>query len=99
VANLNIIYWRDIPSQIVVKSGRNSAKRELTERFVKAIDAAAMRSGASGTDLYLSEWRRGAPIACGDDLEAEATAAAARIEAEYDAARLGRLVARDGREA
>jgi hypothetical protein len=99
VANLNIIYWRDIPSQIVVKSGRNSAKRELTERFVKAIDAAAMRSGASGTDLYLAEWRRGAPIACGDDLEAEATAAAARIEAEYDAARLGRLVARDGREA
>ena len=96
---MTVIYWRDIPSQIVVKAGRGAAKRELPERFVKAIDAAAMRSGASGTDLYLAEWRRGAPIPCGEDLEAEATAAAARIESEYDAARLGSLVAHDGREA
>jgi Virulence factor len=99
VANLTIIYWRDIPSQIIVKAGRDLAKRELPERFVKAIDAAAMRSGASGTDLYLAEWRRGAPAPCGDDLEAEASAAAARLEAEYDSARLARLVAQDGREA
>jgi Virulence factor len=99
VANLTIIYWRDIPSQIVVKAGRDLAKRELPERFVKAIDAAAMRSGASGTDLYLAEWRRGAPVPCGDDLEAEASAAAGRLEAEYDAARLVKLVAQDGREA
>jgi hypothetical protein len=99
VANLTIIYWRDIPSQIVIKAGRDLAKRELPERFVKAIDAAAMRSGASGTDLYLAEWRRGAPVPCGDDLEAEASAAATRLEAEYDAARLVRLVAQDGREA
>jgi Virulence factor len=98
VAHLTVIYWRDIPSQIVVKAGRGAAKRELPERFVKAIDAAAMRSGASGTDLYLAEWRRGAPTPCGDDLEAEATAAADRIESEYDAARLGRLVAHDGHE-
>jgi hypothetical protein len=99
MANLTILYWRDIPSQIVVKAGRAAAKRELPERFIKAIDAAAMRSGASGTDEYLSAWRRGEPIACGEDLEAEADLAAARIEAEYDNSRLAKLAAQEGREA
>lgn len=98
MAQLTILYWRDIPSQIVVKAGRVSAKRELPERFVKAIDAAAMRSGASGTDDYLAAWRRGAPVVCGDALEAEADKAAARVDAEYDGARLAKLVAQEGRE-
>jgi hypothetical protein len=100
MAQLTVLYWRDIPSQVVAKAGRAaSAKRALPERFIHAIDAAAMRSGASGTDQYLADWRRGAPSPCGDDLESEAAAAAARLEAEYDRARLARLVAQDGREA
>jgi hypothetical protein len=98
MAQLNIIYWRDIPSQVVVKAGRVSAKRELSERFIKAIDSAAMRSGAVGTDEYLAAWRRSEPVPCGDDLEAEAERAAARVEAEYDSARLAKLAANDGRE-
>ena len=99
MANLIILYWRDIPSQVIVKAGRASAKRELPERFIRAIDAAAMRAGASGADAYLADWRRGEPLACGEDLEAEASAAAARIEAEYDAHRLAVLAKHDGREA
>jgi hypothetical protein len=98
MANLTILYWRDTPSQVIVKAGRTSAKRELPDRFIKAIDAAAMRSGASGTDEYLSAWRRGEPTPCGDDLETEADKAAARIETDYDNARLARLAAQDGRE-
>ena len=98
MASLTILYWRDIPSQVIVKAGRAAAKRELPERFIRAIDAAAMRAGASGTDAYLADWRRGEPSPCGDDLEAEASAAAARIEAEYDNDRLARLIAQDGRE-
>jgi hypothetical protein len=70
----------------------------LPERFIHAIDVAAMRAGASGTDAYLADWRRGDPSPCGDDIEAQASAAAARIEAEYDNDRLARLIARDGRE-
>lgn len=98
MANLTIVYWRDIPSQVIVKAGRATAKRELPERFIRAIDAAAMRSGASASDDYLAQWRRGDPCPCGDDLEAEASAAAARIEAEYDNHRLAELAKHDGRE-
>ena len=98
MASLTILYWRDIPSQVVVKAGRSSAKRELSERFIRAIDAAAMHAGAKDADAYLAEWRRGEPAACGDDLESEATAAAERLEAEYDTHRLAVLARHDGRE-
>ena len=98
MAKLTILYWRDIPGEVIASAGRARAKRELSERFTRAIDAAAMRARASSADDYLAEWRRGKPIACGDDLEAEASAAAARIEAEYDTHRLAELAKREGRE-
>jgi hypothetical protein len=93
-----IVYWRDIPAQVIVKAGRKAAKRELPERFVQAIDACAMRVGAVGTDAYLAEWRRGTPEPCGDDLEAEADAALARLESDYGRDRLRQLVDNGGRQ-
>ena len=99
MANLTILYWRDIPSQVIVKAGRASAKRELTERFIRAIDAAAMHAHAKSADDYLADWRRSDAMPCGDDLETEADAAAARLEAEYDTHRLAVLAKHDGREA
>lgn len=98
MASLIILYWRDIPAQVIAKAGRKSAKRELNERFVKAIDAAAMRAGAASADAYLEDWRRSDPVACGDDLEREANNAAERLEAAYDNRRLAELVQRAGRE-
>lgn len=98
MAQLTIVYWRDIPAQVIVRAGRTTAKRELPERFTQAIDLAAMRSGASGTDAYLAEWRRADPIPCGEDLEAEAQSAADRLDAEYDPPRLTALAASGGRE-
>jgi hypothetical protein len=96
MAQLTIVYWRDIPAQVIVKAGRQSAKRQLSERFEKAIDRAAMRAKLRDTDSYLNEWRRAAPVACGDDLEAEAEAAAQRLEAEFTDERLTALVAGGG---
>ena len=69
MASLTTVYWRDIPSQVIVKSGRRAAKRELSKRFIRAIDLAAMHAKAKGADDYLAEWRRSEPVACGDDLE------------------------------
>ena len=96
MAQLTIVYWRDIPAQVIVKAGRQVAKRQLTERFEKAIDRAAMKAKLRDADSYLAEWRRADPVECGSDLEAEAVAAAARLEAEYSDDRLDRLVAAGG---
>ncbi len=94
-----VVYWRDIPAQVIVRQGRTAEKRELPQRFIQAIDRCAMRVGARDSDAYLAEWRRAAPEPCGDDLKAEADAAAATLEGSYDDERLKVLIANDGREA
>ena len=60
---VTIVYWRDIPAQVIVGKGRRGTKRPLPERFEQAIDRAAMTTGAAGTDDYLAEWRKGTPYA------------------------------------
>ena len=98
MADLIIVYWRDIPAQVIVKKGRQNAKRELPLRFTEAIDMAAMRTGAGATDDYLAEWRKADPTPVSDDLEAEADKAVANIESEYDRERLVVLAKSGGKE-
>jgi hypothetical protein len=97
MANLIIVYWRDIPAQVIAKERRNSAKVELTQRFAEAIDHAAMRAGKGSTDAYLEEWRR-VSEPCGDDLQAVADEAAAKLEQDYDKERLLALIKNEGNE-
>lgn len=96
MASLTLIYWRDIPAQVVVKRGRDTAKAKLSNRFQEAVDRAAMRAGKGSSDLYLAEWRRTAATPCSDDIELEAAAEAARIEARYSEADLERLIRAKG---
>ncbi len=97
MADKIIVYWRDIPAQIIVKAGRrNVAKRELSLRFTEAIDMCAMRVGAKDSDAYLAEWRKADAVQVGDDLEAEAEKAAQALEAEYDKDRLMALIKSEG---
>lgn len=98
MANCIIVYWRDIPAQVIIKKGRASAKRELTLRFTEAIDMCAMRTGAAETDDYLADWRRADPVEVSDDLEAEADKIATELETAYDKERLVALVKGGGRE-
>ena len=93
---VTIVYWRDIPAQVIVGKGRRGAKVQLPERFEQAIDRAAMKTGAAETDAYLAEWRKlPGRTAEGDPAEA-AAAEAARIDAEYDVEKLKQLIANDG---
>ena len=99
MANLVIVYWREIPAPVIVKAGRrNVAKRELSLRFTEAIDMCAMRVGARDSDAYLAEWRKADPVEVSDDIEAEADKAAAALERDYDKDRLVALVKGDGFE-
>jgi len=96
MAELVVVYWRDIPAQVIAKRGRTAAKRQLSERFEKAIDRAAMKAKLRDTDSYLNEWRRADPVPCDEDLEAAASEAAARLEAEWPESRLAAHVANGG---
>jgi hypothetical protein len=94
--DVTIVYWRDIPAQVIVGKGRRASKRPLPERFEQAIDRAAMKVGAGDTDAYLAEWRKADPVVVEGDPDAVADAEAARLDAEYDRDRIKALIANDG---
>ena len=93
---VTIVYWRDIPAQIIVGKGRRGAKAPLPERFEQAIDRAAMKVGAKDDDAYMSGFRKAAAFEVDGDPQEVANAQAASIDAEYDADRLKHLIGNDG---
>jgi len=76
---MTVIWWRDIPAQVVARDGRRSSKAVLHPRFQVAIDKAASRAGKRNYNDYIEEWRKVAK-ACADDLEAEVTGEVERLE-------------------
>jgi len=94
-ATLTVIWWRNIPAQVIAKDRRQAHKVVLHRRFQVAIDRAAMKAGRKAFGDYIEDWRREGR-SCGDDLEIEATAEAARLEAHYSREVLARLVASGG---
>lgn len=95
MAKLTIIYWRDIPAQVVGQQGRTRSKQELDRRFALAIDRAAMRAGKGSSQAYLEEWRR-ENRPCSGDLDAAVQAEVARLEALFPDDRLERTVKNGG---
>ena len=96
MADVTVVYWRDIPAQVIVGKGRGAAKVPLHERFEQAIDRCAMKIGARDSDSYLAEWRKAQPYPVEGEPGAVAAAEAARLETDYDAARLKSLIDTDG---
>lgn len=96
MAKLITIFWRDIPSRVIAKRGRDVAKVKLPHRFQAAIDRAAMRAGKGSSELYLAEWRRDSRR-CERDLEGEASREAEKLESQYSDELLEQLVKDKGK--
>jgi cvfA/B/C family virulence factor len=92
---LTVIWWRDIPAQVIAKDRRRASKVVLHPRFQVAIDKAAEKAGKKSMDDYIGEWRK-EQRDCDDDLEGTANAEAARLEAEHPKHVLERLIASGG---
>lgn len=91
------VYWRDIPSQVLIKRGRERGKYLLSHRFQAAIDRAAMRAGKGGSDAYLEEWRRvTSSIESDSSPHALAESLGRDIEQQFSDDDLARLVSNKG---
>ena len=55
--DVTVVYWRDIPAQVIVGKGRSGSKVQLSERFEQAFDRCAMKIGAMVADAYMAVWR------------------------------------------
>ena len=93
-----IIFWRDIPAQVKARSGWTRLAKPLSDRFQQAIDEAAMRSGMSGTDEYLQEWRTADALDQDGEPEAIIDRLVAQLETEYTPERLKKLASGGGRQ-
>jgi hypothetical protein len=82
MAKLTVIYWRDIPAQVIGQVGRKRHKQELAARFAVAIDRAAMRAGRGSSKAYLEDWRRESRPVEGD-MQAVVSEEVARLEAAF----------------
>ena len=95
--DVTIVYWRDIPAQVIVGKGRRGAKRQLEERFEQAIDRAAMKVNAK--DAVMPILRNGArlpPLRQKANRPTSPKRRQTRLETEYDQDRLKALIANDG---
>jgi hypothetical protein len=95
MASLTVIWWRDIPAQVLARDGRRASKVQLHPRYQVAIDKAASRAGKRAYSEYIEEWRKVARD-CGPDLEAEVNAEVERLETEFDKHRLAELIQSGG---
>lgn len=93
-----VVYWRDIPAQVIVGKGRAASKVQLPERFEQAIDRCAMKIGAKDADAYLAEWRKAAAYEVDGEAADVAKTEAARLDAAYDIDRIKALIGADGWE-
>lgn len=96
MADVVVVFWRDIPAQVIVGKGRSAAKVQLSERFEQAIDRCAMKIGAKDADAYLAEWRKAPAYDVAGEGAEVAASQAARLETEYDLDRIKALIANDG---
>lgn len=92
---LTVIYWRDIPAQLIGQQGRSRYKLQLSDRFAVAIDRAAMRAGRGTSKAYLDDWRRESR-SCDGDIEQIVSDEAARLEAAWPDELLERVVKSGG---
>ncbi len=94
-----IIFWRDIPLQVRVKSGRSRTSHPLPDRFQKAVYRAAYRARAITGQDFIDQWHPSEWRTVDGEPDVVIETVAAQIEREYPEARLQTLIAKKGFEA
>lgn len=81
VARYKILYWKEIPTQIKVEDDIDDVTVMLDERFMKLVDAEAMKQGLHEADAFLAAWRWSEE----EERDGPADEVAAALKAEIEA--------------
>ena len=82
MAQLKIVYWRDIPGQVVFREGRRNTRLRLPGRFARAIERAAYRLKKNQQDALFEPWHDVAQPFDGD-VRQQAHELVRQLEAQY----------------
>lgn len=97
MAKLKIVYWRDIPGQVVVRKGGRSTRLRLPARFMKAIERAAYRLKKHQKDALFEPWHDVEQSFDGDIRE-QAIILVQQLDEHYSAAVLDKLIRASGKD-
>jgi len=95
VAQLKIVYWRDIPGRVVIRQGRRSTRLRLSARFLKAIERASYRLKKTRQDAMFEPWHDVAQPFTGDVNE-QARQLVQQLEQHYTEELLEKLIRTSG---
>jgi len=59
MANYQILYWQDVPTQVKAWDDFDEIKLELSSRYTEKIDRLAMAQKLTATDDYISQYKWG----------------------------------------
>lgn len=88
---VTVIYWRDIPAQVISGQGRDAIRAKLPDRFQEAIDRAAARAELTGADEYTAQLHKASVTGPSAQVVAD------QIDADYPDTVLEDLVRNQGR--
>jgi hypothetical protein len=95
MAKLTVMYWRDIPSQVLAQQGRERHSVMLDPRFQEAIDSAAIFAGKTDAGAYMDHWRKEV-TECSENLKEEAEKKAKELEEAFSQEQLRLLIKSKG---
>jgi len=96
VAQLKIVYWRDIPGQVVIREGRRSTRLRLPGRFMQAIERAAYRLKKKQQDALFEPWHDVTQPPEGADIRIQARRLVQQLESHYTEEVLETLIRASG---
>lgn len=83
MARVQILYWHDIPVQVRARDRHGRATVRLPERFMAAVDEAAMAARRTESELYTAGFHWSEPFEREGTAEEVATTVAAELAARY----------------
>ncbi len=95
MAQLKVVFWRDIPGQVVYRDGGRNRRLRLSPRFFRAIERATYRVRKTGEDALFDPWHDVTQPVEGDVRE-QAARLVQQLELEYTDEILDSLVRAQG---
>ena len=97
MAQLKVVFWRDIPGQVVYRDRGRNRRLRLSPRFFRAIERATYRLKKTGEDALFDPWHDVAQAVNGDVRE-QAARLVKQLESDYTDEILDALVRSKGIE-
>lgn len=92
MAQVQVMYWKDIPYSVKAVDEQGQVKAMLPDRFQQAVDAAAMVDGHTDEDAYLEGFVWGAAQERPGSAQEALNSLVAELEYEYSPERIREMV-------